>query len=262
VPTSADFRVSNAGVGGFCGARFEPDDLTQPTGADPTVDRRAYFMLTGENCRVDYAGGNWDNPTKPEIICVKAITVESEAGYPGTIIAPNGLTYPRFLRFTIDDTATNGGRAQFEGTPLVPARWAVGRTVVVDVTMQVDWIQRAMLRAANGAAEVELDVGIEELEIAQGDLLTFDDDVYLDFAVDGASSAVVWEVASLEPWEDGDGITWTLRKVRDDSTAAPAVEIVPTETGITPFGPFAWSEIVTTNAGEAVVTDAAETIYR
>jgi len=262
-PTSTSFRVAFAGIHGFSGAGFigNATPFTQASWQGLGSGRVAYVMLTGENARVE--GGRFVEG-KPEIIRISAITAE------GTNTDPNEFqNYPQFLRFTIDTTAPNGGRAQFESTPSIPDFWKAtfsgGKPALVcDVTMLVDWCQKQLQRLAYGAPLLEVWTNLSKIAVRVGELVNIvEDDVYLNYGKDGADSESKFEAVSKEirALDDSPGIRWELRLVKDDLTPA-TVPAVNDDSGYVPdLKPTASNFVIVRSTSDFVVTSTPDFVH-
>lgn len=274
-PSSTTLAVAGAGVEGFCGARYNPNTLTIPSGAELGGGRVCYLLLTGENARISTAGAGWfDNPTQPEIIrCSAAEWIQPLGLSLGTVNgddqvfdtvqqrSTDGGLYPRMIKFTLDSSAPNGGRCQFETSPTIPAKWVTGRTFVCDVTIAIDWIQNVMTRASNGFEDIEIRVGIEHGEIQVGDFVTLADDVFLAYGYDGADETITWEVVSDEPHalDDSPGWTFRLRRVR---AVDPLPALVLTQSGWQAPNRAVIDETIVTLDGDPVVVASGVEVTR
>lgn len=256
--------VALAGYKGFSGCRFDPDGAhTIPTGAELDADHPAYLMLTGSDARVESGRYVNDKPEIIKVIAAEFITPTAAGGSASTppdVFAPDNHTYPRLVKFTIDTGATNGGRSQFSSSPDIPDRWRLGATIVADVTIALDWIQNLMTRSTEGIADVELRANIEHGDIETTDFITFDDDVFLDFEIDGATSAITWEVTGDEPraLDDSPGWVFKLRRVRTD-IATPYV--IVGQSGYQQPTQLAWGDPMTFTTGDVVTTTTGEFLY-
>ncbi len=287
--SSTNFRVTLASVNGFAGARFDPNDLTQPSSATLSSSRVAYLMLTGDHVRIEANRSSFTYPTKPEIIRCNQAEHEtpSTSLLSDTVLGPDYLyptiggfpTYPRLIRYHLDSSAPNGGRCQFETSPTIPKKWQTGpalgstsdndprpidlrfNTLVCDVTPAIDWMTSAMKRSSNGLADVEVRVGIEHAEVEEGDFVTFTDDVYLEYGYDGADGSITWEVVSAEPRviDDSPGWTMKLRRVR---TTDRTPLIVSTSSGWIPPNMVAIDDRIVKRNGDPVVQRDGSDIIR
>jgi hypothetical protein len=284
LPDSTAFRVAGAARAGLSGARY---DWTSGGGfaakaeAVLSTSRHGFYRIDPPG-RVETVPASIRDDLGGEIIAVSDLSIPvppidpiKDNGFPATDdYVPHVVSVNIDTAFTGAATTTingisytaaelgfgvggNPGRGGLNTT--TPAAWGFSGSFpqLVDVTIQVAMMLRILERARLGIARVSVRTSLVHYDLEVGDLVSIDnDDIFLDFGIDGLSSSVVFEVVrkELRIWEDSPGIIYELAFVRDDTVAASIL----TPDDWTPADP---GPVVTTPLDEVVTDNNLVTVY-
>ena len=163
---------------------------------------------------------------KIDLVKIDEETDFPDEGDPATYVEHNGFKWPKNVRFYFDLTASNGGRAQFEDTPVVPNAWRPdngdpdpGETTFlwfVDVTIPVYWAEQHLARFKDGAPVVELRTDLSKIDVQLGQFVVVEDDTLINYGLEGSG---VFEVVSkqVQAVDPTPGIVWGLVFVRESA---------------------------------------------
>ena len=161
-----------------------PWESLQASGTNLAVSRPLYVLVDSEVMK-----------------CVSMDLVENAALHPNEFNnAGTGTNrdVPEFADLTIT-SGNRGALSTVAATHTLPGEGVTlpaGR--VFDVTLPRDFALVQLQRFSNGVAVIELTTSLREWAVQVGDLVTVENDVFLEFGSDGLTSSTSWEVIGKE----------------------------------------------------------------
>lgn len=188
---ATSLTIYEAERNGLCGFRYATFGQPQRAWDAVSAERRAYLLI------------------EQEIVEVFSITsVNGQSFHSAQPVGPGGVIAPVYYPLNLEATITVA-RGMF-GTARVAHPWARSEGLVTDVTIPI-WMARDRARFAHGAAVVEFDVPLTELDVELLDFVTFDQPRLVFPGCRGADSTHVWEV---------------IGQTVDEGSSTPSIHVV------------------------------------
>ena len=191
----------------------------------------AYYMVGRTERNSD---GQYTQPNPGvEIVRVEDVALEWGSGLTLFVSGvPDPVTndvhfFPRDSTITITDRAQYGTTAQTE-----PYR---DLSYLADVTLPLYALEQRLARFANGCPILRFRTNLAKIAVNLGEFVTIEDELVLDFGIDGVDETTKWEVIGKEVDVLGDtlGILWTVARVVETSPAASAARTSSLISGLT-----------------------------
>lgn len=220
-----------SGALGMSGHGLSEDQRTEGGTQDAIYQlgggKYAYYMLG----RTEH-DANQPNPAV-EIVRVDDVSLLWGSGLTLYVSGvPNPVTQ-EVEYFPRDSEIQIGARAQY-GTQSQTEQYR-GYTYLADVTLPLYALGLRLARFSRGCPVLRFRTNLAKIAVNLGEFVTLEDELVLDFELDGVDTSTKWEVIGKEVDVLGDtlGILWTVAKVVDESPELTASRTAGSMMGLT-----------------------------